>query len=143
MSGPVKAIIKWVNGMSADRNGRTGKAFGTMPALVLTTVGRKSGMERRTPLAYIPDGAGAWLIIAAYAGAVHNPAWYHNLRAHPDRVRIELDGRTYDVTATELHGPERDAAWERIVTAKKRFAGYQEKTDRQLPVIRLISSRQR
>lgn len=137
MSGPTKAMVKWFNGLTAGRIGRTGKAFGTMPALVLTTVGRKSGMERRTPLAYIPDGRDGWLIIAAYAGAVNNPAWYHNLSAHPDRVRIELDGRTHDISATELHGPDRDAAWERIVTANKRFAKYQDKTDRELPVIRL------
>ncbi len=134
MSGPAKSIIKWFNGLTASRIGRTGKAFGTMPALVLTTVGRKSGMERRTPLAYIPDGRDGWLIIAAYAGAVNNPAWYYNLGAHPDRVRIELDGRTHDVTATERHGPDRDAAWERIVTASKRFANYQDKTDRELHV---------
>lgn len=139
MSGPVKSIIKWVNGLTADRIGRTGKAFGTMPALVLTTVGRKSGAERRTPLAYIPDGQGGWLIIAAYAGAVNNPAWYYNLSANPDRVRVELDGRSYDVTAAELHGSDRDAAWVRIVSANKRFAKYQQKTDRELPVIRLTS----
>lgn len=141
MSAPARALIKWVNGLTAERIGRTGKAFGTMPALVLTTVGRKSGVERRTPLAYIPDGNGNWLIIAAYAGAVNNPAWYHNLSAHPDRVRIELDGRTHDVTAVELHGPDRDAAWRQIITANARFAKYQDKTDRQLPVIRLTPSR--
>ena len=137
MSGPVKAIIKRINGLIAGQIGRSGKAFGSMPALVLTTVGRKSGIQRRTPLAYIPDGSGGWLIIAAYAGAVNNPAWYHNLSARPDDVRIELGGRTYEVSATELHGPDRDAAWKRIVTASKRFAKYQDKTDRELPVIRL------
>lgn len=137
MSRPVRAVIKWINGLIADRVGRTGKAFGTMPALVLITVGRKSGLQRRTPLAYIPDGRGNWLIIAAYAGAVNNPAWYHNLAAHPDDVSIEIGGRTQEVSAVELHGVERDAAWHRIITANDRFAGYQDKTDRQLPVIRL------
>lgn len=137
MSRPIQAVIKWINGLTADRVGRTGTAFGTMPALVLNTVGRKSGLQRRTPLAYIPDGHGNWLIIAAYAGAVNNPAWYHNLSEHPDKVSIQILGRTQDVAAVELHGAERDSAWERIVTANKRFAGYQDKTDRQLPVIRL------
>lgn len=139
MSGGVKVLIKWVNKLTANRIGKSGRAFGTMPALVLTTIGRKTGELRRTPLAYIPDGEGSWLIIAAYAGAVNNPAWYHNIAAHPDRVSIELDGRTHDVTVEELHGPQRERAWRQIVAANDRFAGYQQKTDRQLPVIRLTS----
>lgn len=139
MSGGAKALIKWANKLMAGRIGKSGRAFGTMPALVLTTIGRKSGELRRTPLAYIPDGHGNWLIIAAYAGAVNNPAWYHNIAAHPDRVSIELDGRTQDVTVAELHGPQREQAWQQIVAANNRFAKYQEKTDRQLPVIRLTA----
>lgn len=112
-----------------------------MPALVLTTVGRKTGAERRTPLAYIPDGDGAWLVIAAYAGAATNPAWYHNLAAHPDHASIELDGATHPVIAEELHGSQREIAWQKITTANNRFAKYQDKTDRQLPVIRLTVRR--
>ncbi len=139
MSGATKFLIKGVNKLTAGRIGKSGRAFGTMPALVLTTIGRKSGELRRTPLAYIPDGDGNWLIIAAYAGAVNNPAWYHNIAAHPDRVRIELDGRTHDVTVAELHGQQREQAWQQIVAANNRFAKYQEKTDRQLPVIRLTA----
>ena len=57
--------------------------------------------------------------------------------AHPDQVRIEVDGRTIPVTAEQLHGPERDEAWQEIVAAAPRFAGCQQKTDRQLPVILL------
>lgn len=139
MSGATKFLIKGVNKLTAGRIGKSGRAFGTMPALVLTTIGRKSGELRRTPLAYIPDGDGNWLIIAAYAGAVNNPAWYHNIAAHPDRVSIELDGRTHDVTVAELHGQQREQAWQQIVAANNRFAKYQEKTDRQLPVIRLTA----
>ena len=139
MPGGAKAFIKWANKLMAGRIGKSGKAFGTMPALVLTTIGRRTGERRRTPLAYIPDGDGNWLIIAAYAGAVNNPAWYHNIAAHPDRVSIELDGRTHDVTVAELHGQQRERAWQRIVAANKRFAKYQQKTDRELPVIRLTA----
>jgi len=139
MPGATKFLIKGVNKLTAGRIGKSGRAFGTMPALVLTTIGRKSGELRRTPLAYIPDGGGNWLIIAAYSGAVNNPAWYHNIAAHPDRVRIELDGCTHDVTVAELHGQQREQAWQQIVAANNRFAKYQEKTDRQLPVIRLTA----
>ncbi len=133
----LKPIANLFNKFAAGRIRKTGKAFGTMPALVLTTVGAKSGLERSTPVAYFPDGQGDWLIVASYAGSPTNPAWYHNIAAHPDQLRIELGGRTENVSATELHGADRDAAWEQIITASDRFAGYQQKTDRQLPIIRL------
>ncbi|PRC59029.1 nitroreductase family deazaflavin-dependent oxidoreductase, partial [Mycobacterium sp. ITM-2017-0098] len=77
-----------------------------------------------------------WLIVASAAGAKKNPAWYYNLAAHPDQVRIELDGQTHDVVAEQLHGVERDEAWQTIGSSK-RFAQYQAKTDRELPIIRL------
>ncbi|PRC59030.1 nitroreductase family deazaflavin-dependent oxidoreductase, partial [Mycobacterium sp. ITM-2017-0098] len=77
-----------------------------------------------------------WLIVASAAGAKKNPAWYYNLAAHPDQVRIELDGQTHDVVAEQPHGVERDEAWQTIGSSK-RFAQYQAKTDRELPIIRL------
>jgi deazaflavin-dependent oxidoreductase (nitroreductase family) len=125
---------KWV----MDRARKRGKVMGRMNALVLTTVGRKSGVERSTPVGYFPDKEGGWLIVASAAGAAKNPAWYCNIAAHPDKVKIEVAGRTIPVTAEQLHGPERDAAWQQITTAAPRFAQYQQKTDRQLPVIRLV-----
>jgi deazaflavin-dependent oxidoreductase (nitroreductase family) len=113
-----------------------GRAMG-MDGLVLTTVGRKSGQPRSCPLAYFPDGADSWLIVASAAGAPRNPAWYNNLAAHPDQVRIEIGERSIDVTATQLHGDERTQAWGRITSASKQFSKYQDKTDRQIPIIRL------
>ncbi len=141
MPAAARTLIKSANGLMAGRIAKSGKAFGAMPALVLITVGRKSGNERRTPLAYIPDGPGTWLIVAAYAGAVQNPAWYHNLAAHPDRVSIELEGQTHHVSVEELHGNDRDLAWKQIIQANSRFAKYQDKTDRELPIIRLSLGR--
>src|SRR5260370_27554146 len=57
--------------------------------LLLTTVGARSGQERTVPLAYFPDGDGAWLVIASAGGDQRHPAWYRNLAAHPDRAWIE------------------------------------------------------
>lgn len=132
-----KGILKFFNKFSAARIRKTGK-FGELPSLVLTTVGSKSGLERTTPLAYFPDGDG-WLIVASYAGAAKNPSWYYNLAAHPDRVSIEFAGRRESVVAEQLHGAEREAAWRRITAESKRFADYQSKTDRELPIIRLTA----
>ncbi len=130
-------LMRWINRWAMKRARTGGKLLGDTYALVLTTVGAKSGVERSTPLNYFPGKDGTWLIVASAAGAAKNPAWYYNLASHPDRVRIELDGHTHEVVAEQLHGAERDQAWAEITGASKRFAAYQAKTDRELPVIRL------
>jgi deazaflavin-dependent oxidoreductase (nitroreductase family) len=134
--GIAKQFLKLFNKFSAGRIRKTGK-FGELPSLVLTTVGSKSGQERKTPLAYFSADGGGWLIVASFAGAAKNPSWYYNLAAHPEQVSIEFAGRSESVVAEQLHGPERDAAWRRITSVSQRFTDYQSKTDRELPVIRL------
>jgi deazaflavin-dependent oxidoreductase (nitroreductase family) len=131
-------IGRWVTKRAINRIRRKG----TMPglgfnALVLTTIGRKSGVERKTPVGWFPGKDGSWLIVASAAGGAKNPAWYHNIAAHPDTVQIETAGRTIPVVAEQLHGAEREQAWRQITAAAPRFAQYQHKTDRELPVIRL------
>ncbi|MGB7818788.1 MAG: nitroreductase/quinone reductase family protein [Ornithinibacter sp.] len=133
-AGPVTAFV---NRLMAKVAGRRGSMMG-MDVLTLTTIGRRTGEERTTPLARFSDPQGAVLVVASAAGALGNPAWYHNLAANPDRVRMEIDGRVTYVAAEQLHGQERAAAWERITAAMPRFSGYQEKTDREIPVIRLV-----
>jgi deazaflavin-dependent oxidoreductase (nitroreductase family) len=132
-SGP---LVRFFSKMASGRVRKSGRTMG-MDALVLTTIGRTSGQERVTPVAWFPAPGGGWLIAASANGAAQNPAWYLNLAAHPDRVTIDVSGRKVAVTAEELHGPERDEAWRQIVAAAPRFAGYETKTDRRIPVIRL------
>ena len=131
-------LLRSVNKMAASRIRRTGKMMG-FNALILTTVGARSGTERTHPVGWFSDQDGSWLIVASAAGAARNPAWYHNIAAHPDQVKIELNGRTIPVTAEQVHGAERDEAWQQITAAAPRFAQYQRKTDRELPIIRLTS----
>jgi deazaflavin-dependent oxidoreductase (nitroreductase family) len=128
-----------VNKLAAGRIRRKGGKFMGFNALILTTVGRKSGVERTNPVGWFPGKGGSWLVVASAAGAAGNPAWYYNIAAHPDKVRIEVEGRTVAVTAEQLHGAERTEAWEQIVAAVPRFGQYQQKTDRELPVIRLVA----
>jgi deazaflavin-dependent oxidoreductase (nitroreductase family) len=131
-------MLRWVNKMAARRIRRTGKMMGLgFNALILTTVGARSGAQRTNPVGWFPGNDGSWLIVASAAGAARNPAWYHNIAAHPGQVKIELNGRTIPVTAEQLHGAERDEAWRQITAAAPRFAAYQRKTDRELPIIRL------
>ncbi|WP_280401299.1 nitroreductase/quinone reductase family protein [Nocardia carnea] len=109
-----------------------------MNLLVLHTTGRRTGRPRQSPVAWFPDGHNRWLIAASAAGADANPDWYHNLAARPEDVAIEIGGRgPLPVTAEVLTGTEREQAWETIITTAPRFAGYQNKTGRTIPVIRL------
>lgn len=133
---PKGRVLRWMNRLMARRIGRGGKFMG-FDALVLRTIGRKSGEERRTPVGWFPGADGSRLIVASAAGAPGNPAWYYNLAAHPD-VLIDVDGETLEVRAEQLHGAERAEAWEQITAAAPRFAEYQVKTDRELPVIKLV-----
>ena len=134
---PSKKLMNWINAWNMRRiRGKAPKVMG-FPSLVLSTVGAKSGAPRHTPVAYFPDGSDSWLICASAAGAAKNPDWYYNLRAHPDKVQIQFDGRTIAVIPEQLSGHAREQAWRHITSNAKRFAGYEQKTDRELPVIRL------
>ncbi|WP_238014339.1 nitroreductase family deazaflavin-dependent oxidoreductase [Dactylosporangium sp. AC04546] len=116
---------------------RTGDRFAGMDLLYLTTVGARTGRERVSPMARFADGDGAWLVVASNNGGDRHPAWYHNLRAHPDQVTVEIGGRRVPARAEELTGAERDAAMQRIAAGQPRFGQYERKTTRTLPVIRL------
>jgi deazaflavin-dependent oxidoreductase (nitroreductase family) len=138
MPGVNSPISKFVNNFMVRRaRGKADGRFMGMDTLVLTTTGAKTGQRRQTLLASFPDGDDAWLICAAFGGNAKNPAWYHNIAAHPDQVSITVRGREVAVTPVQLSGPEREAGWQRITTTIPRFNGYASKTDRELPVIRL------
>jgi deazaflavin-dependent oxidoreductase (nitroreductase family) len=134
---PRGLVMRWVNTMAAGRIRRSGKMMG-FKALILTTVGARSGAERTNPVGWFPGQDDSWLIVASANGAARNPGWYHNLAAHPDKVRIEVEGQAIPVTAEQLHGAQRDEAWQQITASAPRFGQYQTKTDRRIPVIRLV-----
>jgi deazaflavin-dependent oxidoreductase (nitroreductase family) len=119
---------------------RSGDRFMGMDLLYLTTVGAKSGQKRVSPVARFADGDDAWLVVASNGGSARHPSWYHNLMAHPDQVWVEVAGRSVQATVEKLDGPRREAAWQRITESQPRFAEYQRKTSRSLPVIRLSAA---
>jgi deazaflavin-dependent oxidoreductase (nitroreductase family) len=117
----------------------TGSKMSGRPLLYLTTAGAKSGQRRTAVVMPFPDGNDAWLIVASRGGTADHPSWFYNLAAHPDQVEIEFEGRKASVTPRTLTGAERAAAWERIVRERPNFNDYLEKTDRELPVVRLAA----
>jgi deazaflavin-dependent oxidoreductase (nitroreductase family) len=116
---------------------RSGDRFSGFAVLYLHTVGARSGERRTSTVARLDDGRGGVLVVASYGGAQHHPAWYHNVVAHPDQVSVEYGGRTQRVAVRQLEGDERAAAWALITEQVPRFKGYETRTDRELPVLRL------
>ena len=100
--------------------------------LVLTHRGAKSGKVRDTPLMYFADGD-RYLIVASAGGAPNHPGWYHNVIANPDTM-VEIAGEQIAVTARDA-GELRDELWDTITSAEPRFAAYETKTERSIPVV--------
>ncbi|MDX6521625.1 MAG: hypothetical protein QOC77_2587 [Thermoleophilaceae bacterium] len=125
-------VARWVHRL-------TGNKMSGQPLLHLHTIGAKSGQPRTAVVMAFPDGDDSWLVVASRGGTAGHPSWIYNIAAHPDRVEVEMQGRKAAATAETLTGAERTAAWERITAAQPRFAGYEQKTDRQLPVVRLTA----
>jgi deazaflavin-dependent oxidoreductase (nitroreductase family) len=110
-----------------------GRTMG-MPVLKLTTVGRKSGEPRTTMLtAPLIDGDDV-ILVASFGGDERNPAWYLNLVAEPE-VEIEIDGSKRMMRARVVEGDERTRLWDAVTAAHDNYAGYQRKTERQIPVV--------
>lgn len=115
--------------------GVVGGPFEGATLLLLHTTGAKSGQPRVSPLAYLTVD-GKMIIIGSYAGAPKDPAWVHNLRAHP-RARIEVGTDAYDVAVRELPAGERDSLYPRVVEKAPQFGEYQAKTSRPIPLFEL------
>jgi deazaflavin-dependent oxidoreductase (nitroreductase family) len=111
------------------------------PILLLHTRGAKSGQPRVVPLLYTPHGD-AFVIVASKAGAERHPSWYHNVRAHPDAVEVELAGRRTPVTPRIVEGPERDEMWRLVNDNYNGYETYQGRAGgRVIPVVVLEPKR--
>lgn len=113
--------------------GKVGGPFEGAPMVILHTTGAKSGKERVTPLVYQADGDNV-VIFASKGGAPDNPAWYHNVVAHPDVV-TEVGTETTPRRARVATGDERERLWSRQKELMPGFADYEARTTRQIPVV--------
>jgi deazaflavin-dependent oxidoreductase (nitroreductase family) len=117
-----------------ENGGETFGPFKGRNLLLLTTKGAKSGAEGTTPLVYSKDGD-RYVVIASMGGAPKSPAWYHNIVANPN-VRIEVDGKAYDATATVVDEVERRRLYDAHTAIFPGFAEYEARTGgRVIPVI--------
>jgi deazaflavin-dependent oxidoreductase (nitroreductase family) len=110
------------------------------PALLLTTVGARSGQRRTVPLGGFPDGENAWVVVGSAGGGARHPAWFINMAKNPDQIWVAVGSRQLRVTGESLRGVPREEALRRIAAIAPRYGEYQKKTDREIPIVRLTAS---
>ena len=108
-------------------------SFGGVPILLLHSTGAKTGKERVHPLTYRPVGDDL-AIFASKAGAPSHPDWFHNIVANPE-VTYEIGTETRRARARVTSDDERNRIWEQQKAEVPDFAGYEAKTDREIPVV--------
>jgi deazaflavin-dependent oxidoreductase (nitroreductase family) len=113
--------------------GRVGGRLGHLEQVLLTTTGRTTGLARTTPLAVTVAGD-QLVLIASNGGAARDPAWYGNLVAHPDVV-VQRGPVRLPMRARTAQGDERARLWAAAVAGNPGYAGYQDKTRREIPVV--------
>jgi deazaflavin-dependent oxidoreductase (nitroreductase family) len=110
---------------------------------VLRTIGRKSGKEHKVALPFWRDADGHPVVVASFSGAPAHPSWYHNRSdrdAHPE-VLARVQGRSFWADAQVLGGDDYDTVWAGLVADRPHYADYQTRTDRKIPLVRLLEKR--
>ncbi|MDA7784680.1 nitroreductase family deazaflavin-dependent oxidoreductase [Pseudomonadales bacterium] len=116
-------------------DGEDGHIWRGVPTLLLTTTGRKSGEPRMLPLIYGKHGDDV-VIIASKGGHADHPSWYINLHANP-AVKVQVAADKFSATAITITDERRQAMWNALAEIWPPYIEYQEKTDRQIPVVLL------
>jgi deazaflavin-dependent oxidoreductase (nitroreductase family) len=138
---PPDLVLKAMNGVHRTlvraTGGIVGWEFGGMPALELTTIGRKSGQKRSVMLtAPLVEGE-TYVVVASRGGDDVHPAWFHNLRANPE-VEVSLQGGPTEAWHATVASPEERARmWPLIANKDANYRGYQERTRREIPLVLL------
>lgn len=113
--------------------GLVGGRMDGLDILLLTTTGKKTGRARRVALPFFRDGD-RYLVVASFGGNPKNPAWFTNLVADP-RVRVQRGSERWSARAEVAQGAERERLWAAITREFPRYAAYQTKTPRKIPVV--------
>lgn len=123
-----------------ETDGEVGYDWGDHGAtiLILTTVGRKSGQERKNALIY-QEVDGGYAVVASKGGAPKHPDWHHNLLADPE-VKVQIKGDRFAARARVAGGEERARIWSVMTKVWPAYDEYTTKTDREIPVVVLERS---
>lgn len=138
---PSDFVLKTMNAVHRTvlrvTGGKAGWQTGSMPVVQLTTIGRKSGEPRTVLLTSPVQQDGTIVVVASRGGDDQNPAWLHNVRANP-QVRVVYKGRPeQEMNARVANDAERAELWPKVIAVGKQYAGYQNKTERQIPLVLL------
>jgi F420H(2)-dependent quinone reductase len=117
----------------------TGGKFGNrvqgLPVLLLTTLGRKTGKKRITPLGYIEHN-GSYVVTATNAGFDTHPAWFHNLKTHPE-VELQVGNKQMTAIAEPANPTLRQQLWSKFVERAPGYGAYETRTSREIPIVLL------
>ena len=105
----------------------------TVPSLLLTTTGRKSGEKFIFPLFYGETG-NSYFVVASKGGAPEHPGWYRNILANPE-VEVQVGTEKFTARARTATGEERARLWQKALEFWPPYADYQKKTEREIPVV--------
>ncbi|NKZ11549.1 nitroreductase family deazaflavin-dependent oxidoreductase [Mycolicibacterium septicum] len=130
--------IKWMSRAQTWIFKKTGGRFGDKflrgaEVGILTTIGRKSGEERDSPLLFLQEGKRI-VLVASQGGRATNPMWYLNLVANP-RVKFQTKHETLELTARDATDAERDEYWPKLDAMYADFVNYRSYTDRKIPIV--------
>jgi F420H(2)-dependent quinone reductase len=137
-SAKVAIATKWMSKAQTwifkKTNGKLGSKFlkGTEVG-ILTTIGRKTGEPRESPLLFMQEGQRI-VLVASHGGRATNPIWYLNLVANPS-VTFQTKGELLELTARVATDPERDEYWPKLDAMYSDFVNYRSYTDRKIPII--------
>ena len=129
-----RAVNRFHRTVFQATNGRLFGRVAGMPVLILTTTGRKSGKPRSTMLTTPVQEGDSLVVVASYGGDDRHPTWFLNLRDDPD-VEVTMGGRHVKMRARVATTEEKTALWPRVTGAYRGYAGYQERTDRDIPLV--------
>lgn len=117
-------------------SGAIGGSLAGLAHVLVTTKGAKSGIERTIPLACYIDGD-RYLIVASNNGEDYNPAWWHNLNAHPE-VPVQYRKQKQTMRARTLPPEERAQIWPAMTAYNRMWGKYETRTERPIPVVELV-----